>query len=108
MRWLLLLGLSALVYWWKGAQQGNKRMPPKRPRPSPASAMTRTQARKVLKIGNEADEVEIKQAYQKLVSQYHPDRVANAAPELQELAERRTKELNAAFAVMKGGSSQPS
>ena len=40
-------------------------------------------------------------AYRKLVQQYHPDKVANLAPEFRELAERRMKEINAAYQRLK-------
>ena len=40
---------------------------------------------------------EIKAAYHRVAQQYHPDKVANLAPEFQELAERRMKEINAAY-----------
>ena len=46
---------------------------------------------------------EIRAAYQKLIQKYHPDRVADLGPELQELAAQRTKELNAAYAALKKG-----
>lgn len=44
---------------------------------------------------------EIKKAYQTLVQQYHPDRVADMGPELQDVAEARTKEINAAYEELK-------
>lgn len=40
---------------------------------------------------------EIKAAYQRLVRQYHPDKVAELGAELQALAEEKTKELNRAY-----------
>lgn len=39
-------------------------------------------------------------AYRKLAAQYHPDKVASSAPELQELAARRLREINAAYAKL--------
>jgi DnaJ-domain-containing protein 1 len=38
-----------------------------------------------------------KQAYRLKVKQYHPDRVAGLGPEIVQLAEQRSKELNAAL-----------
>ena len=57
-------------------------------------------AHEVLGVEPDASQEEIKRAYQQKIRQYHPDRVANAAPELQELAEKRSKELNAAYAQL--------
>ncbi len=51
---------------------------------------------------NEIDtEEEIKRKYKQMVLQYHPDRVAHLGSELQDLASRKTKEINAAFAAIK-------
>jgi hypothetical protein len=44
---------------------------------------------------------EIRLKYLELVSQYHPDKVQHLGPELRELAETRTKELNAAYDWLK-------
>lgn len=51
----------------------------------------------VLGVAPDADAATIRQAYQKLISEYHPDKVAAMAPELRALAERRTMEINAAY-----------
>ena len=48
----------------------------------------------------DASEEEIKRAYQDKMRQYHPDRVASAAPEIQALAEKRSKEINAAYRAL--------
>jgi curved DNA-binding protein CbpA len=55
----------------------------------------------VLGVAPGASAEEIRSAYQKLIQQYHPDRVAGMGPELRELAEQRTKELNAAYDALK-------
>lgn len=103
--WMLLI---ALVYWWKTSAKEAKQMPPKRPRPEASKKMTRARAFTILQVSEMATPVEIKRAYQDLVAQYHPDRVAGAAPELQQLAERRTKELNLAYATLKDRSTSTS
>lgn len=43
---------------------------------------------------------EIKDAYRKLVQQYHPDRYASAPPEFQALARDRTAQINAAYQAL--------
>jgi DnaJ-domain-containing protein 1 len=55
----------------------------------------------VLEVDPEASPAQIRAAYQRLVRQYHPDRTAQLAPELQELAEKRTKEINAAYQTLR-------
>ena len=44
-----------------------------------------------------ASDAEIDLAYRRLISQYHPDRLAGAAPELQAQAEAKAREINAAY-----------
>jgi len=54
-----------------------------------------------LEVRPGASRQEINTAYRRLVHQYHPDKVANLAPEFRELAERRMKEINAAYEQLK-------
>ena len=56
----------------------------------------------VLQVRPAASEEEITAAYRRLTLLYHPDKVANLAPEFTELAERRMKEINAARAQLLG------
>jgi DnaJ like chaperone protein len=51
----------------------------------------------VLNVSPSASKDEIHRAYRAQITQYHPDRVANLGPELQELAEKKSKEINAAY-----------
>jgi len=51
----------------------------------------------ILGVSSIATIGEIKAAYQRLMSQYHPDKVATLGAEIREVAERRTKEINAAY-----------
>ena len=44
-----------------------------------------------------AEESAVRAAYRRLVSQYHPDKVAGLGPELIEVAERETRRINAAY-----------
>ena len=52
---------------------------------------------RVLGVDPAASDAEIDTAYRRLMSQYHPDKVAGAAPELQAAAEKKTAEINAAY-----------
>ncbi|UNK41936.1 DnaJ domain-containing protein [Luteimonas sp. S4-F44] len=57
----------------------------------------------VFGLSPDATQTEIDQAYRRLISQYHPDRVAGAAPELRAQAESRAAELNAAYDRLRRG-----
>lgn len=52
---------------------------------------------RVFNLTEDASDAEVDQAYRRLISQYHPDKVAGAAPELQEQAETKAREINAAY-----------
>ena len=55
----------------------------------------------VLGVRRGASKDEIVSRYRELVRQYHPDKVTNMAPEFREVAERRMKEINAAYDALK-------
>ena len=58
---------------------------------------TRDNPYRVFGLTSEASDAEIEQAYRRLISQYHPDRVAGAAPELRRQAEDKARQINAAY-----------
>ncbi len=62
-----------------------------------ASSETGTPWHTVLGISPDATVDEIRQAYRALMGQYHPDKVATLGAELRDLAERKSKEINAAY-----------
>ncbi len=94
---LLFIGFVAFLYW--AYSQAGK--PAKRRKRSVPKGEDKS-PHEVLGVEAGASTAEIRKAYQEKVKQYHPDRVANAAPELQRLAELRTKELNAAYRALTG------
>jgi len=51
----------------------------------------------ILGVARDATQAEIKKAYRKLISQYHPDKAHQTTPEIQKLAEERLKDINWAF-----------
>ncbi len=51
----------------------------------------------VLGITQNASVQEIREAYRGLISQYHPDKVAQLGPELQKLAAEKSTLINAAY-----------
>ncbi|MBK6427768.1 MAG: DnaJ domain-containing protein [Blastocatellia bacterium] len=57
----------------------------------------------VLGVTATASRSDIANAYRELAQLYHPDKVATLAPEFQDLADQRMKEINAAYRVLNGG-----
>lgn len=57
----------------------------------------RQQPYRVFGLTREASDAEIDLAYRRLISQYHPDKYADAAPELRAQAEKKAREINAAY-----------
>lgn len=55
----------------------------------------------ILGISRSASQTDIKNAYRKLMAQYHPDKVSFLAPEFQELATRKSKSINDAYDQLK-------
>jgi len=51
----------------------------------------------VLEVDSQASDEEIESAYRRQIAQYHPDKVAGAAKEIRELADKRASEINAAY-----------
>ena len=66
--------------------------PPARPQPVFAPNWTR-----VLELPADASLDDIREAHRRLMSQYHPDKVASLGRELRELAEAKSREINAAY-----------
>lgn len=59
--------------------------------------------REILGVSENATRAEIAEAYRELAQLYHPDKVASLAPEFQDLADQRMKEINAAYTALNGG-----
>lgn len=62
-----------------------------------AAAVVQPHWWEVLEVAPQTRMEELKRAYRRKVQLYHPDRVAGLAPELVEIAETRTRQLNLAF-----------
>jgi len=72
------------------------------PRPEGPEQTTQSDAQplnwsEVLQIARNSDVLEIRRAYKTLMSQYHPDKVASLGPELRDICERKSKEINIAY-----------
>lgn len=51
----------------------------------------------VLDVAEDADLAEIERAYRTKMSQYHPDKVAQLGEDIRQLAEAKSKDINAAY-----------
>lgn len=71
----------------------------------PATRRPQTMAQCYAALGllEDASPQEVKRAYRKLVSQYHPDKLSsqNLPDEIMEMAKRRVREVNAAYDTIK-------
>jgi len=56
----------------------------------------------ILGVARGASRDQIAQAYREQLKRYHPDRVADLGPELQQVAHRKTVELQRAYAELTG------
>ena len=54
-----------------------------------------------LKVDKDAPPEQVRAAFRREISKYHPDRVEGLGVELQELADRKAKEVNRAYALAK-------
>lgn len=52
---------------------------------------------KILEVTPSSSLDEIKLAYKKKISMYHPDKVSSMGPEFNEIAQRKSKEINSAY-----------
>ncbi|KRA53614.1 hypothetical protein ASD77_02780 [Pseudoxanthomonas sp. Root65] len=59
--------------------------------------LSRDNPYRVLDLTSDASDAEIDQAYRRLISQYHPDKMAGAAEDLRDHAEQKAREINAAY-----------
>jgi len=60
-------------------------------------AVTLSNWYRILGVREAANRKKITAAYKKLISQYHPDKVAQMGVEIRALAEAKSKQINAAF-----------
>ncbi|MGR2661777.1 DnaJ domain-containing protein [Chromobacterium haemolyticum] len=93
MRLIALLLFALLAYWLI-----RRALSPSRPETPPARPVSDTEyACQVLQIAWPCSAEELKAAYRARMAEYHPDKVSALGLELRELAERKSKEINAAY-----------
>jgi DnaJ-domain-containing protein 1 len=98
-----------------GTQQAEGREEPPRPRgrriededtnprarpPSPPPNSSGPDPYAVLGLSRGVSKDDAKKAFRALIAQYHPDKVSHLAPEFRELADRRTREILAAWELV--------
>lgn len=72
------------------------------PGAAPARGARLADAYEALGVTSDASDAELKRAYRRLMSQNHPDKLGSNVPEsMRELAEERSREINAAYDVIK-------
>jgi preprotein translocase subunit Sec63 len=102
----LIYAAIFLVPIWIVSQVILKRTPSthyrKQARTRPQSKLKSQTPYEILDIEPTASREEIAKAYRKMAKKYHPDTVADLAPEFRELAEKRMKAINAAYELLHG------
>ncbi|HQR39978.1 MAG TPA: DnaJ domain-containing protein, partial [Blastocatellia bacterium] len=79
------------------ANRGGRRDPRPRRRVEARAKPVSRMPHEVLGIDASASRAEIAEAFRDMAMMYHPDKVASLAPEFRDLAERRMKEISAAY-----------
>jgi len=59
--------------------------------------LSRNDPYRVLNLTSDASDAEVDQAYRRLISQYHPDKMSGAAEDLRRKAEHKASEINTAY-----------
>jgi DnaJ like chaperone protein len=112
---IAILAIAALVgFWVVGAivEHFQKKTPKAapatgpgagtgpRPKPQQQQADPIEEACRVLQLSRPFTTEQLRTAYRQRMSQYHPDKVSSLGPELRELAESKSKEINRAFDLL--------
>lgn len=92
---LMIIGV-ALGHLYDMGVFGSRSAAPKPPAPA-----AETDPYVELGITSSASDDEVDLAYRRRMSEYHPDRVANSAKEIRDLAELRAREANGAYETIK-------
>jgi len=90
----MILGLALGALYDMGVFSGSAPPPP--PGPTPMD-----EAYAELGLAPSASDEQVEQAFRRLISEYHPDRVANAAKEIRDLAEARARKINTAYEAIR-------
>ena len=95
--WLYRLGYLGSNDRDSSRREGKKNEPP----PGANREDRSDDPRRILGVGPDADQNEIRRAYHRLAAQYHPDKVAHLGEDLRHLAEKKFKSIQAAYEALK-------
>ena len=87
----MLLGYAIDMGWLGGLFKTNDAATP------PAKSDVVKDPYQILEVDSQSSDDDIEAAYRRQIAQYHPDKVAGAAKEIRELAEKRAADINAAY-----------
>jgi DnaJ-class molecular chaperone len=109
--WILLAIFGYLLYRWVDdvTTQGKKeRLAAKRAKKAaklaaapPPELVDGKAAHDILGVDEDASAEDVRAAFQRLMKDHHPDRVANLGPAEQRRAEAKAKRLSRAYEIMK-------
>ncbi|MEO7774621.1 MAG: J domain-containing protein [Steroidobacteraceae bacterium] len=116
MRLLLVALVCFVAGFWLVAQLFDRKKPGEAPRPDaepqarpPPSVAVADDGRvtlsnwyRILEVRENATREEIAAAYKRRIVQYHPDKVAQMGVEIREVAESKSKQINAAYEMGMG------
>jgi hypothetical protein len=64
---------------------------------TPSARPTRAAWHKILRVPPDSSMEDIRRAYRRRMSEYHPDKVAQLGEEIRQVADQKSKEINAAY-----------
>lgn len=86
----------------QGRQSGSSsRKEQPREKPRKPGEMSDEECFRILGVPPTAGAQALKEAYKSLIAQYHPDKVAALGVELQQLAAKKTREINEAYQTLR-------
>lgn len=97
-----LIVIGTTIWWLRGQWQRRPQPQRRAPAPPPPSGDGAWDPYRVLEVSRGASRDELTRAYREQMKRYHPDKVSGLGDELQEVAHRRTLEIQRAYAELTG------
>ena len=83
---------------YRGSDSTDSRQNEEREEGIHSARQTSTAWHEILQVSPDSSMEDIRGAYRRRMSEYHPDKVAQLGEEIRQVAERKSKEINAAYA----------